>query len=1021
MQKDYKYINTLDEKELRAALIEAKEALTEETLGTEVLVALADAYNSMYFFDLKENTYRELNSFDTLGEFYSDKENIKDNQVLIQEAMKSMVTAPFLKDVLAFTDFSTLPNRMRGKKIISVEFIAKVIGWARANFVTVRSDEEGMPISVLYAIRIVEEEKRKEETLERIARTDGLTGLYNRYAYENDIKSIVQDKMKDFVYVAMDLNGLKGINDSLGHSAGDEYIMQASKYISNAFKEVGDTYRIGGDEFIALVWCGRDELDRIIKDFDNTINNTWKKSKQGISLSRGIVSHEEFPLYSVEELEKKADERMYMDKYQYYITHPSSSLRKDKALIEEILRALSSNFDSIFLVDTANKRINVYRKNVDLPKEFWDYVDTNPDYEELLARYVQSQVVEEDRNKIMELASLASLKEIIKKQTAYSLDYRVQTKDSPIWYRMKFAKLESENEFPLFALGLENISNEKRDDAVYFKIGKKILIIDSDETARKELSTILGESYGILEAENTDEGMRLLDAEYEDVAVIVADVDDADINGFQFINRVSSTPRYGAIPIIAAAEHNRKASELRALELGASDFMNKPYNADVVRHYVKSLTRLRSSIAMLNTLEKDPLTGIYTKDFFIRKAEEILAANPDEDFRIVVSDVQKFKLINEKYGIETGDNVLRYIATASQKYFPKILLCGRLSGDKFVFLQENFSQTREEGMKLLHNLIKHAPVPNLVLKQGIYYTSMDRNMTIQAMCDRARLACESVKEIYGQYCAVYDDKLRKDLLVRQQVLENMEEALKNEQFQIYLQPKHDLSTDKTGGAEALVRWIHPELGFMNPSVFIPLFEQNGFVKELDRYVLTMVCKTLNRWIKEGKQVVPLSVNLSRRDFEDKNLAGSISELVDSYGIPHELIHLELTESAFSDNPEMIAGTIKILHSNGFVIELDDFGTGYSSLMTLSNIECDILKLDMSIIQNEQPETEKNVLEFCAQLIKMMKLQSVAEGVETERQKERMKELGCDYIQGFYYSKPLPIPEFEQYLVKEYLS
>lgn len=436
--------------------------------------------------------------------------------------------------------------------------------------------------------------------------------------------------------------------------------------------------------------------------------------------------------------------------------------------------------------------------------------------------------------------------------------------------------------------------------------------------------------------------------------------------------------------------------------------------------YTKGI-RLQGShqdVTKIYRFHKDPLTGLYTKEYFFQRVEEILAENPDTDYRLLVSDIENFKLINERYGVETGDRLLKYLADAEKKLMPENYILGaRINADKFVILQYGKPQSREEGLRMEEEVLKNAPVPNLVWKHGIYYTKFDRSISAQSMCDRARLAVNSIKGKYGVNCAVYDDKLRQTLLTQQQIEDGMEEALKNEQFLVYLQPKHDLHAEKTGGAEALIRWIHPEVGFMNPGLFIPLFERNGFIQKLDEYVFTRVCQILRGWIDEGKPVVPISVNLSRRDFELPDLYEQIVNLTDSYRLPHELVHIEITETIFSDNPEQTSEIIRKLHDSGFVIELDDFGTGYSSLMTLNDLDLDVLKLDMSLIQKDKPGSDRNVLDFCTQLTKMLNLKSVAEGVETEAQLKRMRELNCDYIQGYYFSKPLPVEEFEQYLME----
>ena len=213
----------------------------------------------------------------------------------------------------------------------------------------------------------------------------------------------------------------------------------------------------------------------------------------------------------------------------------------------------------------------------------------------------------------------------------------------------------------------------------------------------------------------------------------------------------------------------------------------------------------------------------------------------------------------------------------------------------------------------------------------------------------------------------------------------------------------------------MVRWEHPDIGLIQPGTFIPIFEKNGFITSVDRYVLTKVCQTLRKWLDENKPIVPVSVNFSGVDFDYPDLADTIIKIVDSYKIPHELVNIEITESAFSNNQEQTTAIVKKLHDHGFLIELDDFGTGYTSLLILNELPLDAIKLDMSLVQKDHPGQAHNILDFCGKLVKLMRISSVAEGVETGEQLDRIKEIGCDYVQGYFYSKPLPIKEFEQYL------
>lgn len=458
---------------------------------------------------------------------------------------------------------------------------------------------------------------------------------------------------------------------------------------------------------------------------------------------------------------------------------------------------------------------------------------------------------------------------------------------------------------------------------------------------------------------------------------------------------------------------------MNCFDLGASDFLVKPYNADIVLNRVKSIIRLRESTTMLTTMEKDSLTGLYEKDFFFRKVEQHLKDYPDEDYVMWACDIQGLKVINEKYGFEMGDEVIKCLAT-SKKPLDGIVFQGRIEGDKFAALVRKTTLPKIYEITKLPDMGLDFPVQNVVVKHGLYHIRRKTSLRPQGMYDRALLAIQKIKNNYEVFLAEYDDVLRKELLVQRQVAENAQQALAEHQFVVYYQPKFDLHSNRTNGAEALIRWIHPELGFMNPGVFIPLFEQNGFICKLDYYVWEEVCKTLKSWEEQGLRIVPVSVNVSRRDFEDELLAEKVINLLDKYGVAHENFHVEVTESAYSDNPQRISETIRKFHENGFVVELDDFGTGYSSMTALSDLDLDVMKLDMSLIRNDNPKSDKSVLEFSMQLAKMMQLKTVAEGVETEAQVERISSLGGDYIQGYYYSKPLTVGQFEEYIRNEEL-
>lgn len=414
--------------------------------------------------------------------------------------------------------------------------------------------------------------------------------------------------------------------------------------------------------------------------------------------------------------------------------------------------------------------------------------------------------------------------------------------------------------------------------------------------------------------------------------------------------------------------------------------------------------------------EFDRLTGLYTREAFCRHAEELVQNNPGIKYDIVLSDFVNFKHFNERYGTEVGDLLLIKTGEMLSSTAPGTI-CGRYGADRFVAIVQHLDDSAIaflDKFQLPEKAMDELPVFSIVVKFGVC-KNVDSSAPISVFCDRAYSAVQSVKHQYGKNVAIYDDRLG-DTIHRELVIEeNMKIALESRQFQIYYQPKMQLSTGAICGAEALVRWIHPTLGFMNPGVFIPLFERNGFITAMDLYVWETVCTDLTEWQATGLNVVPVSANISRNDFDLPDLSQQIIQIVDRHKLPHSLFHLEVTESGYTEKPECAAKHINALRDAGFVLELDDFGAGYTSLSSLNDMNIDILKLDMSILQKDDPTSDRSILTFAMQLAQMMNLNTIQEGVETREQMERLKKLGCDCIQGYFYSKPLPKEEFEQFL------
>lgn len=548
-----------------------------------------------------------------------------------------------------------------------------------------------------------------------------------------------------------------------------------------------------------------------------------------------------------------------------------------------------------------------------------------------------------------------------------------------------------------------------------------ILIVDDSKLERTVLCDILQSDYSVLEAENGQMAIEVLEENKERIGLILLDLVMPVVNGYTFLDTIKQNSELAVIPVIVLTQSNCEEDEVKALEHGANDFISKPYRPQIIKNRVANFMRLIKTAATANRLRFDPLTGLYTKEYFYKFVRKCLQENPDKEYTILCSNLENFKLYNDTFGREAGDALLIETSQILQKRTGDNSICGRYSADRFLCLLEKETERIAREHFLNARKINRSELrANLSVKLGVYEIT-DRTISVEQMCDRANLAVDSIKGYYNQYLAVYDDALRNRLLYEQSITDAMEKALTDNQFLIYFQPKYNLHSGNIMGAEALVRWKHPEYGLITPNDFIPLFERNGFICKLDEYVWKRTCEKLREWKDRGYSVVPISVNVSRADiYNNNNLADYFSSLTETYRIAPSEFHLEITESAYTENPKQIINTVEELRKRGFVIEMDDFGSGYSSLNMLSKISIDVLKLDMDFIRCElEKPLEQSILNDIINMAHRMHLSVVAEGIENSEQNARLKELGCDCVQGYFYAKPMTDVSFEELMKKSY--
>lgn len=551
-------------------------------------------------------------------------------------------------------------------------------------------------------------------------------------------------------------------------------------------------------------------------------------------------------------------------------------------------------------------------------------------------------------------------------------------------------------------------------------IQKTVLVVDDSTTNRSILCDILHSDYTVIQAENGIQALTKLKKQDKKVDAIILDIIMPEMDGYEFMDKIKQDKTLSQIPVIILTEKSDRGTEKKVLESGAWDFVPKPYDADIIKLRLKNVIA-RSQVSLLkelnNVMNYDPLTEIYSKNKFFSASKALLKDNPDKQFAFLRLDIDRFKLINSFFGTAYGDRLLKRVAKRIRDFAKTTECCtfGRIDADVFGIFTPY--QGKEETVKQIEQAVedmkKLSASYNIMIVYGVYVVT-DRSLPISFMCDRAALAAKTVKGHYMKSYAFYDDKMRLSIENEQNIINEMSDALENHEFVPYYQPKYDVKTNKTVGAEALARWIHPTKGFISPGVFIPIFEKNGFISKLDFYIWECVCKQLKEWKDKGVPLFPVSVNVSRVNLYNPNLSKIIIELTKKYDVDPKYFNIEITESVYTDDNVMIDDITSQLRNNGFTILMDDFGSGYSSLNVLKDVQVDMLKMDMMFMFKAKYDGRaETIISSVIRMAKWLNIPVIAEGVDRAEQVEFLKSVGCDYIQGFYYSKPLPAADYEK--------
>lgn len=729
---------------------------------------------------------------------------------------------------------------------------------------------------------------------ERAANVDPMTGVKSKHAYilrENQINNEIEEKkLEEFAVVVCDVNGLKKINDTLGHKAGDEYIIAACRMICEIFAH-SPVYRIGGDEFVAIL-TGRDYILR--RDLLKLLHD---RSAANIK-SGGVVVSGAYADFV------RGEDRQFHDVFG----------RADALMYEE--------------------------------------------------------------------------KQLLKGMGAVTRD------EEPV---------------------------EPAEKPEIFSVKKQILIVEDEPINQMLLGNALQEEYRILFASDGVEAMEEAFSHRDDLDLVLLDLQMPRMNGMEVLRTMKADDELKGIPVIVLTADQQ--AEVECLNLGAMDFIPKPYPAwEIIRARVSKCVELLENRDTIQSTERESLTKLYTFEYFVRYVNMYDRHYREVPMDAVFVDINHFQMINELYGRSYGDQVLRRIGEKIRAFARETGSVGcRRGADTFYIycphkkdytpLLEDLSTGfgREDGSDPASN-------DRVRIRMGIY-PAADRSLEIEQRFDRAKMAADNVKNSPVQAIGVYDEEMHREALYRERLLEEFSHSLEEDRFRVWFQPKYDVRPDRPvlASAEALVRWDHPELGMISPAVFIPLLEESGRILELDACVWRKTAAQIREWKDRIGSAVPVSVNVSRIDMLTPGLRDMITEILDTYGLTPDDILLEITESAYTENSGQVISTAHELRAAGFHIEMDDFGTGYSSLGMLTHLPVDAIKLDQSFILSAFGEKrDARMIELILDIADYLHVPVVAEGVETREQMLALKDMGCEMVQGYYFSKPVPAEEFEPF-------
>ncbi len=943
--------------------------------------------------------------------------------------------------------------------------------WYFSTFSTIY-DEEGNPIRVVGLLRNIHAQKVEQQKLLTRAETDLMTGLLNKATTESKIKSNLRTLDGNFYNVLMlvDIDDFKNINDTYGHLKGDEVIISIADVLKEYISDYDFAGRLGGDEFCVYFTHLLDT--QVACEKAEQIANKLREMYPGgdscrVTLSIGIASTNEQVPYSV--LLENADTALYQAKlngkncyYCYQADMERAKYENDRSTGNKPIESLSDKvinellallFDSSNTYSALERALNIIGTNYNIDKIcIWEY-SSNKNFVDCTHQWCKEGISNDQSTSQHTPAT------IFEELDSMGTDGIVYSSDTSL------IKLNTSSMNPA-ALGIKKLiqsqitlNNKIIGYISFYSMDANTAWSASTLTTYKLLFKLLGEAVCSKLNQKTLSLLREDTISAFDVVqnpIIIADRDSYDIMYFNdaaldyYPNLSLHAKCYSSMyqegkpcrdcplhklsnnKFAKCSKHNKTVDEMFDIYLAPIKW-NTGTNTFLISagtHKQTKSERLRQELEQSITIEKkiaeasykDIVTGYGNFEKFKIDAQEILSSNSDTDYVMFYFNIKNFKYINETYGHTVGDRTLKAIADVLNKYLADGEAFARVIGDTYIMLihyknQDGFMSTFENIKNEIHDscrLIQDRFVVDFVTGILIIDETM-HSYSVNKLVDRAMMAAKSIDPTMGVSYAFYDDEYHKKVLNDAQIENSMHGALENNEFCAYVQPKYDISTNNLIGGELLVRWMSPSKGFLEPAAFIPSFEKNGFIYQIDCFMLEEACKSLRRYLDSDIYVLPFSVNLSRITLSNPEFLDKVQEIVERYYIPHHYIEFEITESIFAENYSLMLDVLTKLKQMDFLINMDDFGTGYSSLTLLRDLPIDVIKLDHDFLSRSAAQ-DKNATCILKSIIDMahaLDIRVVSEGIETAEQLDMLRSINCEIGQGFLFAKPMPISDYDK--------